>query len=178
MSAGRKTMAPWQKRLIAVGSLLLALPGFPLLLSFVCATSILVIDGDRWAMEVGLVTFVLGAASAGAGGIVFWHSLRSLRRKRSRPIRWPAAWAMAGLFGLCVAMGWFVWQSNFVAGLLFPPLLVAAASGRCSLVCGRADRRLDMATGGDSLCRGSDNKCGPCYNPGNSVPRSSAGPGV
>lgn len=116
------------KRAIAAAGLLLFLPGLPLALGFFCMILIVVAEGATEGVRVGLGGFTLIAITVGAGGIVLWHSLQSLQGKTSRPLNLPPVWAMAGLFGVCVVLGLFVTESNFAAGLLFPPLLVVGAA--------------------------------------------------
>lgn len=114
-------------RAIAIAGLLLFLPGLPLALGFFCMILIVVAEGGAEAIRVGLGGFTLIAIMLGAGGITLWHSLQSLQGKTSRALNLPSAWAMSGLFGLCVILGLFVAESNFAAGLLFPPLLLIGA---------------------------------------------------
>ncbi|HXW01134.1 MAG TPA: PrsW family glutamic-type intramembrane protease, partial [Anaerolineae bacterium] len=64
----------------------------------------------------------------GAGGALFWHGLRSLQGKVSPPFRLPPIWKMAGIFGLFVAMGLFITENDFAAGLLFPLILMVSAT--------------------------------------------------
>lgn len=123
-----KQMPIWLKRLIAIAGLLLALPGFFMVFGYICITGLLVLENEREALGVGLATFTLLAVTVGAGGVTAWHGLRSLQGRVSKELRLPPIWALAGVFGLLVAMGWFVTKNNFAAGLLFPPLLLAAAA--------------------------------------------------
>lgn len=116
------------KRAIAIASLLLFLPGLPLALGFFCMILIVVIEGGSEALSIGLGGFTLIAIMLGAGGITLWHSLQSLQGKTSRSLNLPPVGAMAGVFGLCVVLGLFITESNFAAGLLFPPLLLLGAA--------------------------------------------------
>ena len=124
------TKAPflWLKRAIAIAGLFLLLPGLPLAFGFFCITFVLVVEGDYDAIWVGLGSFTLMLLTLGAGGAVFWHGLCSLQGKVSKPLRLPPVWAMAGIFGLTVAVGLFITQNNFASGLLFPPILMVAAT--------------------------------------------------
>lgn len=119
-----KTLA----RTLAIGGLLLFLPGLPLALGFFCMILILVSEGDSEAIQVGLGGFTLMAITLGAGGIIFWHSLRSLQGKPSSSLNLPSVWKMAGLFSICITAGLFITESNFATGLLFPPLLLVGAA--------------------------------------------------
>lgn len=121
-------MPTWLKRASALAGLLLLLPGLPLAFGFFCITFILVVEGDSGAIRVGLISFTLMVVTLGAGGVVVWHSLQSLQRKKSKILRFPPIWVIAGTFGLLVAAGLFVSSSNFISGLLFPPILLAAAA--------------------------------------------------
>ncbi len=118
----------WLKRTIAIAGLLLLLLGLPLAFGFFCLTFILVVEGNHTAISAGLISFTLMAITLGAGGITLWHSLRSLQGKNSKTLQLPPVWVIAGIFGLLVAMGLFVSSNNFVSGLLFPPILLAAAA--------------------------------------------------
>ncbi len=116
------------KRAIAIMSLLLFLPGLPLALGLFCMILIVTIEGGSEVVRVGLGSFTLIAITVGAGGIILWHSLQSLQGKPSRSLTLLPAWTMAGIFGLCVAFGLIITESNFAAGLLFPPLLLVGAT--------------------------------------------------
>lgn len=116
------------KRATAIAGLLLFLSGLPLTLGFFCMILILVAEGDSEAIQVGLGGFTLITIMLGAGGIILWHSLRSLQGKPSNSLNLPSVWVMAGLFGICVTVGLFITESNFAAGLLFPPLLLVGAA--------------------------------------------------
>lgn len=118
----------WLKRASALAGLLLLLPGFPLAFGFFCITLILVVEGDHDAINAGLISFMLMAVTLGAGGVVFWHSIQSLQKKKSKILRLPPVWMIAGIFGLLVAAGLFVSNSNLISGLLFPPILLLAAA--------------------------------------------------
>jgi RsiW-degrading membrane proteinase PrsW (M82 family) len=89
---------------------------------------ILIVEGDPEAVTVGLGSFTLMLLTLGAGGAIFWHALRSLQGKISAPLRLPLVWKMAGIFGLFIAMGLFITENDFAAGLLFPPILMVAAA--------------------------------------------------
>jgi RsiW-degrading membrane proteinase PrsW (M82 family) len=128
MEVDRASREPWFKRALAAAGLLLALPGIPLVFGFVCLTMALLIEDDQAAVPVGLTTFVLTLITLGAGGLVFWESLQSLRGVPSKSMRWPPAWLLAGIFGLLVVLGWFIETTSFATALLFPPVLVVAAA--------------------------------------------------
>jgi RsiW-degrading membrane proteinase PrsW (M82 family) len=132
-------MSSWQKRAIAIGGLLLALPGLFVALGYFCATVILVAEGDREAIGVGLASFTLMVLTLGAGGVTFWHGWRSLQGRESKPLRLPPIWLLAALFGLFVAMGLVIaaprtspppfWgDRGSIAAIFFPPILLIAAS--------------------------------------------------
>lgn len=122
-------MTPRLKRAIAIAGLLLALPGLPATFAFLCTTLWWAVDGGGSdAIRLGLVTFTLMMVTVGAGMSVAWHSLRSLQGKTSKPLRLPPAWALAGVFGLFVAIGLFILENDFASGLFFPPVLLVAAA--------------------------------------------------
>jgi RsiW-degrading membrane proteinase PrsW (M82 family) len=122
-------MTPRLKRAMAIAGLLLALPGLLATFAFLCTTLWWTVDGGGSdAIRLGLVTFTPMMVTAGAGMSVAWHSLRSLQGKTSKPLRLPPAWALAGIFGLFVAVGLFILENDFAAGLFFPPVLLVAAA--------------------------------------------------
>jgi RsiW-degrading membrane proteinase PrsW (M82 family) len=121
-------MPSWQKQVIAIAGLLLALPGLPMIFGFCCITLGMVVSGEREAIEVGLVSFTLMMLTLGAGGVTFWHSLQSLQGNISRPLHLPSAWTLAGIFILIVGLGLSMAGSDSAAGLFFPPILLVAAS--------------------------------------------------
>jgi hypothetical protein len=119
-------MPDWLKKVIAIAGLLLALPGLPLVASFCCLAPLVgLAGGDEPGPFLFLLTFTV--LTAGAGGAVFLHALRSLHRRPSGRLRLPAAWAMAGLFIFFIVTGMAVWGAKLAAGLFFPPLLLVAA---------------------------------------------------
>lgn len=121
-------MPLWLKRVIAIAGLFLALPGLPAAFGFFCIALLLTFDGDRQAVSVGLVSFTLMVVTTGAGGAAFWHGLASLQSKPSKLLFLPPIWILAGVFGLLVATGLFVSAGNFASGLIFPPILLVAAT--------------------------------------------------
>ena len=132
-------MSLWQKRLIAIGGLLLALPGLLVALAYFCTSLILVVEGDRDAFGVGLTSFTLMVLTLGAGGVTFWHGWRSLQGWPSKPLWLPPIWLLAALFGLFVAMGLVIAAPQpsvtplgrdvgRLAALFFPPILLLTAS--------------------------------------------------
>ncbi len=123
-----RSVPTWLKRASAFVGLLLLLSGLPLAFGFFCITLTLVVERDRDAVSAGLISFTLIAVTVGAGGVIAWHSLRSLQRKKSNFFRLPPAWIIASSFALLLAAGLFLSGSNFISGLLFPPILPAAAS--------------------------------------------------
>jgi hypothetical protein len=117
----------WLKRLFVIGGLLLVLAGLPMMFGYTCIALVLTLSEDREAMQVGLVSFILMAVTIGAGGIIFWHSWRSLQGKISKPMSlWPL-WTLAAMFGLWMMMGLFIFKNKIAPGLFFPPILLVAA---------------------------------------------------
>ena len=116
------------KRTVVIAGLLLTLPGLPLAFSFFCITLVLMIQDNSEAIWVGLISFILMIITIGAGGSAFWHSLQSLRGRNSRSLHLPPLWLLTGIFGLFIVMGLFISENDFAIGLLFPPLLLAAAA--------------------------------------------------
>jgi RsiW-degrading membrane proteinase PrsW (M82 family) len=88
----------------------------------------LMLEGDQAAVSIGLISFTLMVIALGAGGVTFWQGLRSLQGKKSSAFGLPRVWIIASIFGLLIATGLFITQTNFAVGLLFPPLLMVAAA--------------------------------------------------
>ena len=113
------------KWLVALSGLLLALPGLPSLLG-VCGVAIMVLDNDPGLLGFSLGWFVSMALTLGCGGVAFFHGVRSLSRRPSRPLRLPPTWALGGGFFLALIVGLGLWSAEFCAPLGFPPLFLAA----------------------------------------------------
>jgi RsiW-degrading membrane proteinase PrsW (M82 family) len=120
------TMPIWLKRSLVIGGLLLILAGLPLMVGYFCITLVMTLSEDRDALQVGLVSFIPMIAIIGGGGVVSWHSWRSLQRKISKPIALLPLWMFLIIFGLGIAIGLFITKNKLAAGLLFPPVLFIA----------------------------------------------------
>ncbi len=114
------------KRIIQAAGLLLAFPGLFIAVGYFCFVVTLAVSGDS-ATGFGILSFSAAFLTLGAGGLAFRHASASLKEKPSRPLRLPPVWALIGIFGLCVAFGVFISESDVVSGLLFPPILWMAA---------------------------------------------------
>ena len=121
------TISPQFKQAVAIVGLLFTLPGLPALFGFFCIAFILTIDGDPEAITVGLISFTMLSITIGAGGTIFWHSLRSLQGRGSQPLRFLSAWQFAGLFGLLIILGVIILYNEIATGLFFPPVFLGAA---------------------------------------------------
>lgn len=120
-------MPSWQKQVIAIAGLLLALSGLPMIFGFCCITLAMTISGERDAIVGGVVSFILMVLTIGAGGVTFWHSLQSLHEKISRPLHLPSAWILSGIIILFAIVGQLSAEDASAAGLLLPPILLVAA---------------------------------------------------
>ena len=118
------TVPRWFKQTIAITGLLLALPGFFIGFGLLCLTLILVINNDSGAIYAGLIGFTLIVLTTGTGGTTFWHTIASLKGKKSNPMRLPPLWGLIGIFALCFAIGLMIYQGNIVTGLFLPPILL------------------------------------------------------
>lgn len=123
-----KVMPTWQKQLMAIAGLSLALSGLPMIVGYFCITLVMTLSDDHEAITVGLISFTLMIVTVGAGGITFWHSLRSLQGRHSRPLYLPPVWLLIGMAFFLGVMGLFVLENDFAAGVFFPPILLAAAA--------------------------------------------------
>lgn len=128
MKFATEAIPRWLKQATAIAALVLALPGLPIGFGLLCLTAVLVLDNESEAVSAGLIGFTLIGLTVGAGGAIFWHSTSSLQGKISKPLYLPPAWRLVGAFALYVAIGAIIFQSNFVAGLFFPPTLIVAAA--------------------------------------------------
>ena len=117
----------WLKQALAVGSLLLIVAGAPAVFGFACITFLLVISEDSAATITGLISFILIMLTVGAGGVVFWHSTRSLQRKVSHPLRLPSGWKLLSIFGFLIIIGLVIVENDFALGILLPPILFGIA---------------------------------------------------
>ena len=113
----------WVKQTLAIGSLLLTLAGIPAGFGFVCITLVLVISEDSAAIATGLTSFILLLLTLGAGGVIFWHSTRSLQEKVSKPLRFPSVWILLSILGFLIIVGLIVVENESTAGILFPSTL-------------------------------------------------------
>jgi RsiW-degrading membrane proteinase PrsW (M82 family) len=115
------------KRTIAVAGLLLAMPGLLIACAHLCTTLVTLVQGGG-GIGGGIASFALAVVTVGGGGAMFWHGLRSLRGRSSKPMRLPPIWALVGLFGLFVTLGLVLSKSAVAAALFFPPAVLAAAA--------------------------------------------------
>lgn len=121
-------MARWLKQVGVILGFMVVLPGALLALGFLCAGLLALINpySPQTFIE-GMGTFTLAALLLGGGGIVLWHSSQSLRGRPSAPLRLRPAWALAGIFGLFLAIGSLT-ANEAVSAILFPPTLALAAA--------------------------------------------------
>lgn len=116
------------KTIILIAGLVLMLPGVPAALGYLCIVPFAVLSSPREALSIGSFSFFFLLLTLGAGGVVAWHALQSLRGKPSRALRLPPVWIIAGLFGLSIVIGIVVRTTNLLAGLIFPPILFIVAT--------------------------------------------------
>jgi hypothetical protein len=113
---------------IAVVSLLLALPGLPIGLGSLCFTLLLILDNEAEAILVGITGLTLMAVITGTGGAIFWHSFASIKEKIPGQLNLPSAKKLFVIFWLYIVLGLIIFQSRILAGLLFPPTILVAAA--------------------------------------------------
>ncbi|HNT75265.1 MAG TPA: PrsW family glutamic-type intramembrane protease, partial [Anaerolineae bacterium] len=119
----------WFKRtLVGLGAALMV-PGLLFTLMYCVITLVSLFDdyADD-AVAGGVSGLALTALTLGAGGVTFWHGLRSLKHKPSKSLRLPPIWTLVGVFGVCAALAGAVFTYDIAAGLLFPPLFLLAAA--------------------------------------------------
>ena len=118
----------WLKQTLAVGGLLLVLAGIPAIFGFACITPLLILSEDSTAVVTGLISFIVIGLTVGAGGIIFWHSTRSLQGKSSNHAKIPPIWTLLTLFGFLIIIGLVIVENDEpIAGILLPPILVGMA---------------------------------------------------
>ena len=123
-----KPMSKTLKSVILIAGLVLFLPGLMIAPVSLCLVPAMILGARRDALAIGTTSFVLLAMTLGAGGVVVWHAVQSLRGKASSVLRLPAAWVMAGIFGLCIVIGIAVRGDERIAAFLFPPVLLITAT--------------------------------------------------
>lgn len=123
------SMADWFKQVLVITGLLLMLPGIFLAFGFVCITLILTVENNANVIKIGLIGASVVALTAGTGGTIFWHSIASLKGKRSKQVHFPSIRWMVGVFILYVGLGVILFQNKVLAGLFLPiTVLVATAT--------------------------------------------------
>ncbi len=118
----------WWKAVVLLAGVTLLVPGVMVLIANACLVPFLILSSRRDAPTVGMASFAILVMTLGAGSVMTWHAVRSLRGKPSGIMRLPPAWWMAGIFGLCIAAGVFVRSDEIAAAFLFPPLLFISAA--------------------------------------------------
>ena len=116
------------KYLILIAGLILFLPGLMMALVYSCATPLVMLSSQRDALAIGSWSFFAMLVTFGAGGVVVWHTWRSLANKSSNVLRLPPAWMMVGIFGLMLVIGIVSRTNNLLSGFIFPPALFITAS--------------------------------------------------
>lgn len=84
-------MSKQTKSLILAAGLVLVLSGLLIALGYLCIVPLAIPSSPREALGIGTVSFALLMLTLGAGGVVAWHSIQSLRGKPSRALRLPQA---------------------------------------------------------------------------------------
>jgi RsiW-degrading membrane proteinase PrsW (M82 family) len=118
----------WQKKIILVLGLLLALVGLPLALGSCLAISLAASEGATEARPFLAALLTALSFTLGAGGLTAWHALRSLGHKPSRTLRLASPWVLLGLFGLAIAVAFAASAVDALNVLLFPPAFIVAAA--------------------------------------------------
>jgi len=128
MSEETKPISNRFKNTVRIIGALLALPGFIILLGYLCTAAMAPIAGDSASFEVGLLSFSLAVLTLGAGFVAFFHASASIKDKPSHPLRLPPIWAFLGVFGLMMTFGILIAEFEIAVGLFFPPILWIVAA--------------------------------------------------
>jgi RsiW-degrading membrane proteinase PrsW (M82 family) len=121
-------MSSQSKSWIVIAGLLLALPGVLIAPGFLCLVPLMSLSPRSDTLGSGLASFTLLMTTLGAGGLVVWHGVRSMRGRPSGVLRLQSAWFMPFIFGLLVGAGLVIRDGRIAEGVLFPPILFAAAA--------------------------------------------------
>jgi RsiW-degrading membrane proteinase PrsW (M82 family) len=132
MSADQTTFSQVPHRLKqvvrAIGLLLLVI-SVPLTISMFCVFMLIVLAGtERDAVYFGVSGLTLTLLTLGTGTAAYVHARRSLQGKPSRTLKLPATFLMVGVFLILLVFGLILVEAEFMAGLFFPPILLAAAA--------------------------------------------------
>ena len=123
--------APMSKSLktaILVAGLVLLLPGLMIAFANLCIMPFVILGSRSESLGIGTVSFVLLMLTLGAGGVVVWHAARALSGKKSKPLRLPRVWIIAGIFGLMLVVGIVARANDTLAAFVFPPTLLITAA--------------------------------------------------
>lgn len=121
---GEMALSRGWKRAILILGLCLVVPGVPLALSY----CLLVGVGSDYELTEALVVFTGLGLTLGAGGETVVRAREALRGRPSPPLRLPPIWALVGLFGLLVGVGYGVTAAQVAPLLFFPMALLLAAA--------------------------------------------------
>src|SRR5262245_2535288 len=90
------TIPDWGKSLIGIGGILLALVGLQIGLGVRCRATMSYASGPEQVASSSLI-FMLAVSMMGTGGALAWHSLASLQKKSSSPLRLPDTGQVVGI---------------------------------------------------------------------------------
>ncbi|GAB4457375.1 MAG: hypothetical protein Kow0070_09340 [Anaerolineales bacterium] len=117
------------KRVIRTLGLILIIVGAPLTINLLCILPLVAITaGGGDVVHFGVASLTLVLLTFGAGLAAFRHANHSLNGKPSKPLKFPPAFLLAGVFVFLVGFGSVIAVSNTAAVILFPPVLLAAAA--------------------------------------------------
>lgn len=116
------------KRKIAVAGAILALFGLPAAINLFCIVPFTIFSSTSDTQSYTLMSLLLVFVTTAAGGVIFYHTNRSLNGKPSRPLRLPSALLLMDIFGASLIVGIFVALYQLVPGLIVPVLLFLAAA--------------------------------------------------
>ncbi|NWG33206.1 MAG: PrsW family intramembrane metalloprotease [Chloroflexi bacterium] len=114
--------------ILTLGSILIVI-GAPLMISLPCILTLAAMGGaGKDVTYFGVASLTLVVLTFGTGMTAFMHANRSLKGKPSKPLRFPPTFLLFGIFVFLVGLGVFIVASDAAVGILFPPILLAAAA--------------------------------------------------
>jgi RsiW-degrading membrane proteinase PrsW (M82 family) len=116
------------KRLIRILGLILIIVGTPLIINLLCILPLVALAGGMDVVYFGVVSLTLALLTFGAGLAAFLHANRSLNGKPSKPLKFAPTFLLVGVFLFLIGAGIYIVRSETAAGVLFPPVLLAAAA--------------------------------------------------
>ena len=114
----------WVKQVVSILELLMAIGGMGIGVIVLLLVLVMVVEDDPAALTVSLIGGTVILLLIGTGGATFRHAMASIAGKPSKLFRLPVLWKVFVLFGICVVLGWFIFQEDIAPGLFLSPILL------------------------------------------------------